>query len=68
MPNSPRFLKVAELAELLKVNRARFTRWLRRIAFLIESRPAQTFFVSISMKSWSGRAEKTLSLLSENVR
>jgi len=34
-------------------------RWLRRIVFLIESRQAQTFSVSISRKSSSGPDEKT---------
>src|SRR5690348_9971034 len=34
-------------------------RWLRRIVFLIESRQAQTFYVSISKKSSSGPDEKT---------
>src|SRR5215211_6803476 len=40
-------------------NRARSTKWWPKIAFPIASRPAQTFCALISMKSWSGRAEKT---------
>src|SRR6185295_5924995 len=46
-------------------NQERSMRWWPNIAFPIVSRPAQTFSVLISKKSWSGRAEKTISLLSE---
>src|ERR1043165_10265537 len=40
-------------------NRPPATKWWPKIASPIASRPAQTFSVLISMKSWSGRAEKT---------
>jgi len=50
MPNSPRFLKVTELAELLKVKPRTIYEMVAQDAFLIESRTAQTFFVLISMK------------------
>src|SRR5262249_47753492 len=46
-------------------NQERSMKWWPNIAFRIVSRPAQTFSVLISKKSLSGRAEKTMSLLSE---
>src|ERR1044072_1308422 len=52
-------LGLPKLPNYSKSNRARSTRWLRRIASPIASRQAQTFCVSISKKFSSGPDEKT---------
>ena len=59
MPIPKQFLKVAEVAELLKVKPRTIYEMVAQNRIPIESRLGQTFSVSISKKSSSGPDEKT---------
>ena len=59
-------LKVSDVAQLLNVKPRTIYEMVAQHPFRIVSPPAQTSSVLISKKFWSGRAEKTMSLLSEN--